>query len=136
MNEPREILFRGKRKDNGEWIYGSLVKYYYKSFIVPDNVDYTYMLHTMFQEAREVDPKTVGQYTGLNDVSGRKIFEGDILSVLYASIENGSFFEHMDVYYELDYAQYYVGYRELYEVSNNSEVIGNIHDNPELLEVK
>ena len=117
----REILFRGKRTDNGEWVEGSLSTEYLKEcgcVMISPTADTCY----------KVDPETVGQYTGLTDKNGVKIFEGDIV-------------KHYDAVYEIRYITKYTrcagrnsGCIFAGIPLGNTEVIGNIHDNPELLE--
>ena len=120
----REILFRGKRADNGEWVYG----YFYEdigSFIKERASSVSTNTHL-------VDPSTVGQYTGLTDKNGRRIFEGDVVEYreygnLAVAWDDGAFqLEREYTFYDmLDH------YTTVFSV-----VIGNIHDNPELLEEK
>ena len=70
----REILFRGKRADNGEWVEGTLYQ-------IGKEQNPFIMLVNRCAESHEVDPATVGQYTGLTDKNGTKIFEGDIVKI-------------------------------------------------------
>lgn len=125
----REILFRGKRVDNGEWVYGHYCRYGYtdkeKDYIIPHYASDLY--------AFEVIPKTVGQYTGLTDKNGTKIFEGDIVkwfsrkyTVVY---KDGRFIGEKEHFIGVDEYEFINLYGSL-------EVIGNIHDNPELLGVE
>ena len=128
----REILFRGKRLDNGAWETGSLV------IVRMDCHDAQYYIaDKMTGYHTPVDPSTVGQYTGLKDKNGERIFEGDIAKVLqgkdkdiaYVGFENGAFmlYPKTGKIYERTLWEYW--YNEW-----DVEVIGNITDNPELLE--
>ena len=122
----REIFFRGKR--DGEWIEGdSLTKGKYTFVGNEDskgNVNF-----------EEIDPETLGIWTGLTDKNGRKIFEGDIVN-----------FEHCGSNYcaKIDYERcsyWIINYNVQFPAFLGSvseehlEIIGNVHDNPELLEV-
>ena len=121
----REILFRGKREDNGRWIQGD-----YQHFHIENDI-YVY-IGRWGEEMRSVKPETVGQFTGLTDKNGTKIFEGDILS------ENGYLFV---VVWDQAWARFKLqhdGRCYQYPEWNRGiqmEIVGNIHDNPELLEV-
>ena len=148
----REILFRGKRKDNEEWVEGNLIR---QTNFYGDPVDkYHIMLIGEFQydyyESHEVIPETVGQYTGFVDINGTKIFEGDVFQleddiIGVVDFNHGCFFltEYglRGVWTESGYDECGGGWgvidREPMHFWHISklEVIGNIHDNPELLEV-
>ena len=181
----REILFRGKRADNGEWVYGYYTELPVGSLgatifsnddeiVCEDTASYIIKVfekqHSNYSngnplqviecENYEVIPETVGQYTGLTDKNGKKIFEGDILKChdkpkdLVKVVFGG--FDVVDTdtecpvdtvigwHYEviptdelsavepfclsMPLTKSYIEYFHM-------EVIGNIHDNPELLEV-
>ena len=151
----REILFRGKRLDNGELVYGYYVHIgpvsCQRSYIIPEYASAIYVI--------EVDPYTVSQYTGLTDKNGVNIFEGDIVylfgmkgkvvqecgafgigfmkTIDYDLLEskipfnnsanfcfNDNFISLWEVFWNYEQDD-----NPLYEV----EIIGNVHDNPELL---
>ena len=125
----REILFRGKRLDNGEWVEGwyqpeTTIKHW-NGIQETVGVTVAYKVEDGFLEDTLVDPSTIGQYTGLKDKNGKRIFEGDILSIWNES--------HDVVVFE-DGAFYLENTSIPMRFANKFEVIGNITDNPELLE--
>lgn len=157
----RNILFRGKTIDTKEWIDGSYI-YAHKwnwdgsaGHLICDIYGTTKM---------QVIPETVGQFTGLTDKNGKKIFEGDIVEfnkqvgeivcergAFGIGIEQGINYKRLEVYVEDKTYGFYHGVEndsfislfEIYWNCNNKnnkideiEVIGNVHDNPELLEVE
>ena len=127
----REILFRGKRTDNGEWVEGYLCECHHK-----DTGKYDYAIQEMFENGyimHEVIPETVGQYTGLTDKNGNRIFEGDICK--HRSNYSGNTIISVVTYTDGHFLAL-VCENSGFELSEKLEVIGNIHDNPELLEVQ
>lgn len=73
----REYLFRGKRVSNGEWVYGSLLAFDEETYICVLDENHEFM------DKIQVVPETVGQFVGLTDKNGMKIFEGDMVKILY-----------------------------------------------------
>jgi uncharacterized phage protein (TIGR01671 family) len=135
----REILFRGKRKYNGEWVYGNLIFTSDGSphiFTVKESEEDGHHVRFDTDLPSWVYPETVGQYTGLTDKNGVKIFEGDIM-VLYAGLIRPKIIV-------IAWSDYCCGWCAKYkddeyeiptknEILGRMEIIGNIHDTPELL---
>jgi len=124
----REIKFRGKRLDNGEWLYGSLVILNGRYFIFDD------------ANRHEVDPTTVGEFTGLKDKNGKEIYEGDVIRSplsedktrphrIFYHTGNAAFMGALVDRKELCYLR--LDQDWIYKFGK--EVISNIHDNLELL---
>ena len=139
----REILFKGKRVDNGEWVYGFLVEALNcvtdksETFIIEQ--DATYFTYGEFACAVEVKPETVGQFTGLCDKNGKKIFEGDIVEFTDKYIQKKGRAKIVFEAFKWKYSGCYYGGNPIVwlcidDGSIEFEVIGNIHDNSELLE--
>ncbi len=127
----REILFRGKRIDNEEWIEGKLLV---DNLIVPVNLEFKVKVGCIY--GYEVIPETVGQYTGLCDKNGVKIFEGDIVVWDYDKVDfDGATHSTPElVRWDKDYCGFIVNYDDMGTIDKNCRVIGNIYDNPGLLE--
>lgn len=145
----REIKFRGKREDNGEWVYGAFI---------PDATEPThgdmvtwgfiryYDKYSSKMVTTEVERETVGQFTGLTDKNGKKIFEGDIIEIggykyviMYGEFDSNVIKKYCEFY---ECKKHHKGYGLFARcddddciIENNRAmaVIGNIHENPELL---
>lgn len=158
----REILFRGKRVDDGKWVYGFYCHYDDTKDNGKDDCDYIVEKHNgEYFPFVKVTPETVGQYTGLTDKNGKEIFEGDVLKYtrknwhnIYEKEFEGSFkgrelVTYLEIYYDDTCAAFkYRHYNENKKLFSDGilrlkdsraeetiiEIIGNIHDNPELLE--
>ena len=124
----REILFRGKRLDNGEWVSGWLKPFLNAGYIgksarmcIQDGM-YSTNIH-------EVDPDTVGQYIGLTDSNDTKIFEGDIVRC-WGGESFGGYYEYTKTILIEAINAYDI--LVLLDNSENILVIGNIYDNPDL----
>ena len=122
----REILFRGKRIDNGEWVYGG---YYHEK--IGEYLTAVFIIESLTSGVREshrVIPETVGQYTGYTDDYAKKIFEGDILRVLSTNCYGNDLCYTLTLYDMTDTVE-----MERINTANEVKVIGNIHDNPEVV---
>ena len=147
----REILFKAKRIDNGEWVEGYYLKTYNSRGELTDRIFREFRKDGNKWGFSEIDPETLCQYTGLNDKNGKKVWENDILKgFTYPFLCDGEFNYFVTVEWSEEYKYFLLytvknpkstvrgvseGNSELFEAfsSDDWEVIGNVFDNPELL---
>ena len=134
MNE--RYLFRGKRKDNGEWAYGGLDTDW---GLEPKDRDRYWIIQAYLGEALVI-PETIGQCTRLRDKNGNWIFEGDILESRYDEKHPDDACCEVVLWYDngwciQEYEDADPDHLSEDDMLKYSEVVGNVHDNPELLEV-
>ena len=123
----REILFRGKTEPSKRWVVGDLLQWSDGEMCICENRNH------FEKDKYRVIPETLGQYTGLTDINGKKFFEGDIqgnwidqhIEMGYVEMKHGAFGLHR----KQGYYRPFKDWLEDYEY----EIIGNIHDNPDLL---
>lgn len=149
----RQIVFRGRRIKDGKWIYGNLADYSMKVFntIIEKKVLFSNIVSFATDnfgfvvDDCAVDPATVGQFTGLLDRNGKEIYEGDIITVkgryprvvlwdkmMWALMPTEYY--HDEVFWVMNLQHPGVDWWE--EFADEFEIIGNIHDNPDLLNGK
>jgi uncharacterized phage protein (TIGR01671 family) len=119
----REIKFRGRKTSDNEWVYGSL--------IIDTQQGWYHIADKETGSIWSVIPETIGQYTGLKDKNGKEIYEGDIIQYggYYANViwkDSGLILKWINIDYLRNDLSYWITIRE-------SNVIGNIYENPELL---
>lgn len=138
----REILFRGKSVNEGQWVEGYLYR-------ISEKLNPFIMLKNAKGESYEVAPETVGQYTGLKDKNDTKIFEGDILRVNVRNTDLARGYMTRKAVWTVEYKKRFTQGQSYYFYGTNrrfsriasqstiintcATVIGNIHDNLELL---
>ena len=142
--ENREILFRGKRVSDGEWVYGLPMEGFDSDVIIRNKTNFE---ETEYFVPYPVNPESIGQFTGLTDKNGKKIFVGDIVKIpdleFIDFVDNGT--SSPDEKYEdgiveifFDEGGFCFNHPNtdtpcpIFYNIRETEVIGNIHDNPEL----
>lgn len=133
----REILFRGKRIDNGEWVYGNLEQDIdantakitgYDYFVDQDGIKHRKMF------CHEVKPETVGQYTGIIDKNYDRVFEHDIVEIVFQAKSYGIYYISWNCETNgWDWNFLSGNVVDVASFESAIKKIGNIHDNPELL---
>ena len=130
----RIIKFRGRHLANGEWVYGSLLRWPDGDCTILESLD-----GSSYVWKREIEPKTVGQFTGLYDACGKEIYEGDIIESKFGGGKPARHFVGYNTS-EAAFTSELIGefpnsgsIRQSWIDQYGKKVIGNIYDNPELL---
>ena len=142
----REILFRGKRTINGDWVYGDFMRGNERKSL-RDRI-FVYDSETQSFNDYEINPSTIGQYTGLTDKNGKRVFDWDILHIAKIADGLGGYYQPpldypVNVVVKWDLCAWmwetlcedkrYISFPDAW-CHYEFEIIGNVHDNPELLE--
>ena len=125
----REILFRGKRTDCEAWVEGDLIQAFRGKQLSSCSI----MPHTPTAYCWKIDPETVGQFTGLTDKNGKRIFEGDIVHCVSGGEQAVISWLKYSACFGLSFDGWCCGFNDYDFSPNDFKVIGNIHDNPEIL---
>lgn len=144
----REIKFRGKSKKDGKWLYGYLGESkvrilnteYCEKVIFNNVLSFNSDNYPFIVKDISVDPNTVGQYTGLKDKNGKEIYEGDIvktplLDPIFGDILADAWCNALIRFNQGSFVVSYYNSHNIYlqDLCDKIEILGNIHDNPELL---
>ena len=129
----REIKFRGKRLDNGEWIKGNSIVRVGDGFFICDWTGVAIKKSEFYNLFTEVAPATVGQYTGPKDKNGREIYEGDIIGGSNGSINGWEWPFKSEIKWNDEECGFNTPNWGYMDSTHYYNVLGNIHDNPELL---
>jgi len=144
MIDNNRYLFRGKRKDNGEWAFGSLIQKHSPHHV--EKVDWCSLIHDGALTAVEVDPETVGQkISAEHDVFEHDLFcfnVDDVVAVMFSEYNCKFAFKKRrkdelvrSLGIESQWTKKFkTGYANFFEAVSRHDVIGNIHDNPELFQ--
>lgn len=132
----RVLKFRGRRIGGGDWLFGSHYNDCGEDYILPNS-----LASALDYEDYQVDQNTIGQFTGITDKNGKEIYEGDILTDSWVDFSRKPAYLTVVIFKDgaFGFDLHYDGFTPMQQLMSDSmkfEVIGNIHENPELLNQK